>query len=289
MSKVAIVSDSNSGITQLQAEELGITILPMPFFVGDKTLYEDIDLSQKEFYQMLSENANISTSMPLVGNVTDTWDALLKEYDEIVHIPMSSGLSGSCETALMLAQDYEGKVQVVNNQRISVTQRQSVLDAMALAEQGHSAAEIKEILERDKFESSIYIMVDTLYYLKKGGRITPAAAAVGTVLNLKPVLTIQGDKLDACTKTRGMKAAFKAMCKAVEKDIQTRFADLHSQGLLKTGIATTFTDPEKLSYFQEEMRNHFPDMKLLSAPLTMSIGCHTGPGALGIGVFRAHV
>ena len=188
MSKVAIVSDSNSGITQLQAEELGITILPMPFFVGDKTLYEDIDLSQKEFYQMLSENANISTSMPLVGNVTDTWDALLKEYDEIVHIPMSSGLSGSCETALMLAQDYEGKVQVVNNQRISVTQRQSVLDAMALAEQGHSAAEIKEILERDKFESSIYIMVDTLYYLKKGGRITPAAAALGTLLKLKPVL-----------------------------------------------------------------------------------------------------
>ena len=197
MSKVAIVSDSNSGITQLQAEELGITILPMPFFVGDKTLYEDIDLTQKEFYQMLSENANISTSMPLVGNVTDTWDALLKEYDEIVHIPMSSGLSGSCETALMLAQDYEGKVQVVNNQRISVTQRQSVLDAMALAEQGRSAVEIKEILERDKFESSIYIMVDTLYYLKKGGRITPAAAALGTLLKLKPVLQIQGEKLDA--------------------------------------------------------------------------------------------
>ena len=195
MSKVAIVSDSNSGITQLQAEELGITILPMPFFVGDKTLYEDIDLTQKEFYQMLSENANISTSMPLVGNVTDTWDALLKEYDEIVHIPMSSGLSGSCETALMLAQDYEGKVQVVNNQRISVTQRQSVLDAMALAEQGRSAVEIKEILERDKFESSIYIMVDTLYYLKKGGRITPAAAALGTLLKLKPVLQIQGEHL----------------------------------------------------------------------------------------------
>ena len=191
MSKVAIVSDSNSGITQLQAEELGITILPMPFFVGDKTLYEDIDLTQKEFYQMLSENAKISTSMPLVGNVTDTWDALLKEYDEIVHIPMSSGLSGSCETALMLAQDYEGKVQVVNNQRISVTQRQSVLDAMALAEQGRSAVEIKEILERDKFESSIYIMVDTLYYLKKGGRIRPAAAALGTLLKLKPVLQIQ--------------------------------------------------------------------------------------------------
>mgnify|MGYP000993463719 FL=1 len=218
MSKVAIVSDSNSGITQLQAEELGITILPMPFFVGDKTLYEDIDLTQKEFYQMLSENANISTSMPLVGNVTDTWDALLKEYDEIVHIPMSSGLSGSCETALMLAQDYEGKVQVVNNQRISVTQRQSVLDAMALAEQGRSAVEIKEVLERDKFESSIYIMVDTLYYLKKGGRITPAAAALGTLLKLKPVLQIQGEKLDAYAKVRGKKQAKRAMLKAMKSD-----------------------------------------------------------------------
>ena len=181
MSKIAIVSDSNSGITQAQAKELGITILPMPFFVKEKTLYEDIDLTQDEFYQMLSEDADISTSMPLVGNVTDTWDELLKTYDEIVHIPMSSGLSGSCETAMMLAQDYEDKVQVVNNQRISVTQRQSVLDAMALAEQGKSAAEIKEILERDKFESSIYIMVDTLYYLKKGGRITPAAATLGTL------------------------------------------------------------------------------------------------------------
>ena len=163
MSKVAIISDSNSGITQSQAGELGVTILPMPFFVGDKTLYEDVDLTQDEFYQILSEDANISTSMPLVGNVTDTWDKLLETYDEIVHIPMSSGLSGSCETAMMLSLDYDGRVQVVNNQRISVTQRQSVLDAVALAEQGRSAAEIKEILEREKFESSIYIMVDTLY------------------------------------------------------------------------------------------------------------------------------
>ena len=167
MSKVAIVSDSNSGITQSMAKELGVTVMPMPFFVGDKTLYEDIDLSQEEFYQMLSEKTDIHTSMPLVGNVTDTWDELLKEYDEIVHIPMSSGLSGSCETAMMLSQDYDGKVQVVNNQRISVTQRQSVLDALALAKQGRTASEIKTILERDKFESSIYIMVDTLYYLKK--------------------------------------------------------------------------------------------------------------------------
>ena len=187
MSKVAIVTDSNSGITQAEARELGITVMPMPFFIDEKTLYEDIDLSQEEFYKLLSEDVTISTSMPMVGNVTDTWDELLKEYDEIVHIPMSSGLSGSCETAYMLSQEYEGKVQVVNNQRISVTQRQSVLDAMALAQKGLSAEEIKNILERDKMESSIYIMVDTLYYLKKGGRVTPAAAALGTLLKLKPV------------------------------------------------------------------------------------------------------
>lgn len=279
MSKVAIVSDSNSGITQLQAEELGITILPMPFFVGDKTLYEDIDLSQKEFYQMLSENANISTSMPLVGNVTDTWDALLKEYDEIVHIPMSSGLSGSCETALMLAQDYEGKVQVVNNQRISVTQRQSVMDAMALAEQGHSAAEIKEILERDKFESSIYIMVDTLYYLKKGGRITPAAAALGTLLKLKPVLQIQGEKLDAFAKVRGWKAAKKTMLNAIEKDLTDRFADVKDQMVL--GMAYTCSK-EEADEWKNEIQTRFPDYELVEGPLSLSIACHIGPGAMAI-------
>ena len=253
--------------------------MPMPFFVGDKTLYEDIDLTQKEFYQMLSENANISTSMPLVGNVTDTWDALLKEYDEIVHIPMSSGLSGSCETALMLAQDYEGKVQVVNNQRISVTQRQSVMDAMALAEQGHSAAEIKEILERDKFESSIYIMVDTLYYLKKGGRITPAAAALGTLLKLKPVLQIQGEKLDAFAKVRGWKAAKKTMLNAIEKDLTDRFADVKDQMVL--GMAYTCSK-EEADEWKNEIQTRFPDYELVEGPLSLSIACHIGPGAMAI-------
>lgn len=281
MSKVAIVSDSNSGITQLQAEELGITILPMPFFVGDKTLYEDIDLTQKEFYQMLSENANISTSMPLVGNVTDTWDALLKEYDEIVHIPMSSGLSGSCETALMLAQDYEGKVQVVNNQRISVTQRQSVLDAMALAEQGRSAVEIKEVLERDKFESSIYIMVDTLYYLKKGGRITPAAAALGTLLKLKPVLQIQGEKLDAFAKARTMKQAKSMMVAAITKDLEERFGDRTGKNV---HLAVAHTDnQEEADEFAKELRELFPATgEIVIAPLSLSVSCHIGPGSLAV-------
>ena len=192
MAKVAIVTDSNSGITQKASKELGVTVLPMPFMINEETFFEDIDLNQEQFYERLESGANIGTSQPSPESVMNLWKGLLESYDEIVHIPMSSGLSGSCESAMMLSQDFEGKVQVVNNQRISVTQRQSVLDAAALAEKGKSAEEIKRILEEDKFNSSIYIMLDTLYYLKKGGRITPAAAALGTILKLKPVLTILG-------------------------------------------------------------------------------------------------
>lgn len=280
MSKVAVVSDSNSGITQSEAKELGITILPMPFFVGDKTFYEDIDLTQEEFYQMLSEDANISTSMPLVGNVTDTWDELLKTYDEIVHIPMSSGLSGSCETALMLSQDYDGKVQVVNNQRISVTQRQSVLDAMALAAQGRSASEVKDILERDKMESSIYIMVDTLYYLKKGGRITPTAAALGTLLKLKPVLQIQGEKLDAFAKARTVKQAKSMMIDAMKNDFEHRFNDPTGEHM---HLEMAYTkDLETAEAFKKEVEAAFPGMDIVLNPLSLSVSCHIGPGALAV-------
>ncbi|WP_370777814.1 DegV family protein [Roseburia sp.] len=284
MSNVAIVSDSNSGITQSMAKELGITVMPMPFFVGDKTLYEDIDLSQEEFYQMLSEKTDIHTSMPLVGNVTDTWDELLKEYDEIVHIPMSSGLSGSCETAIMLSQDYDGKVQVVNNQRISVTQRQSVLDAIALSKQGRSASEIKEILERDKFESSIYIMVDTLYYLKKGGRITPAAAALGTLLKLKPVLQIQGEKLDAFAKARTVKQAKSMMIEAMKNDFANRFKDPAGEHMY---LEMAYThDLETAENFKKEVQEAFPGMEIRMDPLSLSISCHIGPGALAVACSR---
>lgn len=284
MSNVAIVSDSNSGITQSMAKELGITVMPMPFFVGGKTLYEDIDLSQEEFYQMLSEKTDIHTSMPLVGNVTDTWDELLKEYDEIVHIPMSSGLSGSCETAIMLSQDYDGKVQVVNNQRISVTQRQSVLDAIALSKQGRSASEIKEILERDKFESSIYIMVDTLYYLKKGGRITPAAAALGTLLKLKPVLQIQGEKLDAFAKARTVKQAKSMMIEAMKNDFANRFKDPAGEHMY---LEMAYThDLETAENFKKEVQEAFPGMEIRMDPLSLSISCHIGPGALAVACSR---
>ena len=284
MSKVAIISDSNSGITQSQAGELGVTILPMPFFVGDKTLYEDVDLTQDEFYQILSEDANISTSMPLVGNVTDTWDKLLETYDEIVHIPMSSGLSGSCETAMMLSLDYDGRVQVVNNQRISVTQRQSVLDAVALAEQGRSAAEIKEILEREKFESSIYIMVDTLYYLKKGGRITPTAAALGTLLKLKPVLQIQGEKLDAFAKARTVKQAKSIMIEAMKNDFANRFHDPNGEHM---HLEMAYThDLEAAEAFKKEVEAEFPGMEIVLNPLSLSVSCHIGPGALAVACSR---
>ena len=219
MKKIAIVTDSNSGITQAQAKELGITVLPMPFFINEELFFEDISLSQEEFYQRLEEDADISTSQPSPGDVIDLWDKLLEEHEEIVHIPMSSGLSSTCETAISLSQDYDGRVQVVDNKRISVTLVESVMDAIKLRDAGKSAAEIKEILEREWAEATIYITVDTLKYLKKGGRITPAAAALGTVLNLKPVLTIQGDKLDAFAKVRGWKAAKKTMLKAIDKDI----------------------------------------------------------------------
>ncbi len=284
MSKVAIVSDSNSGITQEEAKALGVTILPMPFFAGDKTYYEDIDLNQDEFYQMLKQDANISTSMPLVGNVTDTWEELLQEYEEIVHIPMSSGLSGSCETAMMLSQEYEGRVQVVNNQRISVTQRQSVLDAKELAAQGRGAKEIREILEREKLNSSIYIMVDTLSYLKKGGRITPAAAAIGTLLKLKPVLQIQGEKLDAFAKARTVKQAKSLMIDAMKNDFENRFMD-PAGGHMYLEMAYTY-DRAAAEAFYAEVQAAFPGMEIVMNPLSLSVSCHIGPGALAIACSR---
>lgn len=280
MSKVAIVSDSNSGITQTQAEELGVKILPMPFFINGETLYEDINLTQEQFYEKLSDGVDISTSMPLVGNVTDAWDEILKEYDEIVYIPMSSGLSSSCETAHMLSLDYDGKVQVVNNQRISVTQRQSVLDAKMLAEAGKSAAQIKEILEREKLESSIYIMVDTLYYLKKGGRITPAAAALGTLLKLKPVLQIQGEKLDAFAKARTVKQAKSMMIEAMKNDFANRFHDPEGK---KLHLEMAYTkNLEEAESFKKDVEEAFPGMEIVMNPLSLSISCHIGPGALAI-------
>ena len=279
MSKVAIVTDSNSGITQKRGEELGIYVLPMPFFIDGEFYLEDITLSQEQFYEKLGADSEISTSQPSPGDVMDLWDKLLEDYDEIVCIPMSSGLSSTCETALSLAQDYDEKVQVVNNQRISVTQEQSVYDAIKLRDEGKSAAEIRQVLEKEKMQASIYITVDTLKYLKKGGRITPAAAAIGTVLNLKPVLQIQGEKLDAFAKVRGWKAAKKTMLNAIEKDLTDRFADVKDQMVL--GMAYTCSK-EEADEWKNEIQTRFPDYELVEGPLSLSIACHIGPGAMAI-------
>ena len=280
MGKIAVVSDSNSGIAPEEAKELGIYVLPMPFFINGATYYEGENLTQEQFYEKLKDGSDISTSMPSVAGVTDLWDALLKEYDAIVHIPMSSGLSSSCETAVMLSGDYDGRVQVVNNQRISVTQRQSALDAVALAEKGTSAEKIKEILEREKRESSIYIMVDTLTYLKKGGRITPAAAALGTLLRLKPVLQIQGEKLDAFAKARTVKQAKSIMIDAMKNDFANRFQD--PQGThMHLEMAYTY-DLEAAEAFREEVQAAFPGSEIVLNPLSLSVACHIGPGALAI-------
>lgn len=280
MGKIAIVTDSNSGIVQAEAKELGIYVVPMPFMIDGKDYLEEINLTQEEFYQKLTEGAEISTSMPSPGSVTDLWDELLKEYDEVVYIPMSSGLSSSCQTAIMLAEDYDGKVAVVNNQRISVTMRQSVLDAIELAEVGKSAAEIRTILEEQKMESSIYIMLNTLTYLKRGGRITPAAAALGTLLKIKPVLQLQGEKLDAFAKARTVKQGKNIMIEAMKKDFRERF---HDEGGESIHLELSYThDLEAANAFKEEVQAAFPGCEILMQPLSLSISCHIGPGALAI-------
>lgn len=280
MGKIAVVTDSNSGITQSQAKELGIYVLPMPFMINEDTFYEDITLTQEQFYEKLKEGANVITSQPTPDSVMKMWDSLLTDYDEIVHIPMSSGLSGSCQSASMLAQQYEGRVQVVNNQRISVTQRQSALDALQLAARGMNAAEIREFLEADKFNSSIYIMLDTLYYLKKGGRITPAAAALGTILKLKPVLQIQGEKLDAFAKARTSTQGKSLMINAIRNDMENRFGGVDKDAIW---LQVDYTyDLAAASLLKEEVMQAFPGFDIHMDPLSLSVACHIGPGALAV-------
>ena len=289
MLRTAIMADSNCGIMPEEESHYGIHILPMPIIIDGKTYFEGIDITMEEFYQKQTSGSVITTSQPSPGDVTDMWDQLLKAHDEIVFIPMSSGLSNTCQTALLLAEDelYKGRVFVVDNHRISVTQALAVLDAKALADDGRTAREIKEILEKEAMDATIYIAVDTLEYLKKGGRITAAAAALGTILKLKPILTIQGDKLDSYAKARGMKSAFRVMLEALKSDIASRLSHLREKGLLKIGIANTMMDPDKLEIFKAELKKTFPDMELVYFPLTMSIGTHVGPGGIGIGAVRS--
>ncbi len=278
--KIAVITDSNSGITQSQAKELGIYVVPMPFMINEEPFYEDITLTQEQFYQRLSDNADVITSQPSPEEVMKLWDEVLESHDEIVHIPMSSGLSGSCQSARMLAQDYEGRVQVVNNQRISVTQRQSALDALALIDKGMDAASVREALEADKFNSSTYIMLDTLYYLKKGGRITPAAAALGTILRLKPVLQIQGEKLDAFAKARTVSQGKTIMLNAIKTDMEKRFGGAAADNIWLQ-IAYTY-DREAAEQFKAQVEETFPGFDVHMDPLSLSIACHIGPGALAL-------
>lgn len=282
--KIAVVTDSNSGITQAQGKELGITVLPMPFMIDGNEFFEDISLTQQEFYGKMEEDMDISISQPSPESIVELWEALLEEYDGIVHIPMSSGLSGSCQTALMLAEEFDGRVQVVNNHRISVTQRQSALDALEMAGKGMDAVQIKEVLERTGSESTIYITVDTLKYLKKGGRITPAAAALGTLLRLKPVLTIQGEKLDAFAKARTMKQAKSMMISAIQHDLETRWDDKEGK---KTHLEIAHTNCEEAALqLKEELLELFPDTDIHIDPLSLSVACHIGPGALAIAAVK---
>lgn len=278
--KIAVVTDSNSGITQTQAKEMGITVLPMPFMIDGETYYEDITLTQEQFYQRLKDNSDISTSQPTPDSIMKLWDELLKEYDQIVHIPMSAGLSGSCATAMMLAgeDEYEGNVFVVDNHRISVTQYQSVKDAMMLADMGMDGAQIKKRLEETVADSVIFVTVDTLKYLKKGGRITPAAAALGTLLRIKPVLIILGEKLDSFAKARTMKQAKTLMMNAIQKELDER---LHDSECKDCHLAIAHSDNEEAALeFKKEVEERFPDADIYLAPLSLSIACHIGPAAL---------
>ncbi len=281
MSKVAIITDTNSGLMPKDGEALGITVIPTPFMIDGVEYLEGVTLTQEEFFKKLADGADVSTSQPSPGALLELWDKLLKEYDEIVYIPLSSGLSSSCQTATMLAMDdYEGKVFVVNNQRISVTMRQSVLDAIELRDKGMSGKEIKEKLEAVKFESSIYIMLDTLYYLKKGGRITPAAAALGTLLKLKPVLQIQGEKLDAFAKARTANQGKNIMINAMLADIENRYGGLDAKDFHLAGAYSY--DLDKAMEFKSEVEAAIPGCEMHMDPLSLVVSCHIGPGALAI-------
>lgn len=278
MSKVAILTDSNSGITQAESKELGVFVEPMPFYIDGELYYEDIDLTQDEFYQKLTQGGEIKTSMPITGNLMDTWERILEDYDELVYIPMSSGLSSSCATAKMLADDYDGRVVVVDNQRISVTQKMSALEGKKLADMGKSAQEICDALMEIKSLSTIYITVDTLEYLKKGGRLTPAVAAIGSLLKIKPVLSIYGEKLDKYAMARTVKAAKQTMIEALKKDMVDV---LKTDNFDEVQISIAHTQNEEAAIaFREELFKEFPVKEIWIDPLSLSVSCHIGPGAL---------
>ncbi|MBQ8987362.1 MAG: DegV family protein [Lachnospiraceae bacterium] len=280
MPRVAVMTDSNSGITQLEGKEMGIAVVPMPFTIDDVTYFEDINLTREEFFQMMADGREIVTSQPAPGDLMKMWDEALEKNDQVVYIPMSSGLSGSCQNARMLANEYNGRVFVVNNQRISVTQKRSVQDAMALAANGYDGARIREILERERCDASIYIMLDTLKYLKKGGRITPAAAAIGTLMRIKPVLQIKGERLDAFSKARTLSQGKTTMINAIHHDIETLYGGIDAKNVCIYAVLAQV--PEAFASFRKEVQAAFPGLTVEDGQLSLSICCHIGPGALAM-------
>ena len=286
MSDIVVMTDTNSGMTREEGEKYGVAVLPMSFIINGKVYYEGIDISHEEFFQKLEQGAEVSTSQPAPGEVLDMWDSLLKKHDEIVYIPMSSSLSKSYETAVMLSRDYDGRVRVVDNRRVSTPQKQTVMDALELAKQGKTGAQIKEILDADALKSSTYIAVDTLKYLKKGGRITGAAALLGTVLDMKPILVMHGGKLDAHGKIRGMKSARRAMIAAIRKEIEENYQEDLAKGDIGLQMAYSSMNKETVADWEKQIREEFPELSLHSDRLSLSLSCHIGPGGLGIAVGR---
>ncbi len=284
MKKVGIMTDSNSGLSQAEAAKMGIRVLPMPFYFGDECYYEDVSLTREDFFTRLSNGDNVSTSQPSPEDVMNLWREGLKDYEQILYVPMSSGLSGSCATARMLSEEDEfaGKVFVVDNGRVSTPAIRALMDAIELVEEGYDAPAIKQMLEDAKANMSIYIAVETLEYLKRGGRVTPAVAAIGTALKIKPILSLGVDKLDSHAMCRGMKKAKKEMLSALKKDIEKQYKEYYDNGELYM-LAASSADAETTQAWVEEIKEFFPGMEVLSGDLSLSICCHTGPGALGVG------
>lgn len=285
--RVAVVTDSNSGITVEEGKKLGIFVVPMPINIDGKVYFEGLNLSQEYFYQRLTAGAEMFTSQPSPADTLELWNRILKGYDQLVYIPMSAGLSSTYATARMMAEDYQGKVQVVDNRRISVTQRQSVMDALALADQGLDAAQIRRTLEEQASDASIFLMVDTLKYLRRGGRVSGIEAFAGTMLNIKPVLTIAGEKLESVGKARGAKAARLLMLDKLKEDLEGRLKPLHDSGQLAVKIACSQVPDQLREEWKAQVQGYFHlDYDVEDADLTLSVACHTGPGVLGVGAVR---
>ena len=281
MEKIGIITDTNSGMTGQEARDCGVALMPMPFTVNGREYVENVNMGYEEFFERLAGGASVATSQPSPEEVTACWEKALETCDRLIYIPMSSALSSSCQSAALFAEDFGGRVIVVDNHRISITQKQSVYDAVRWREAGLSADQIARNLLDTAMDASIYLTVDDLKYLKRGGRITPSVAAIGTVLNIKPVLQIQGGKLGTYKKVRGLHAAQNTMLDAIRKDLDTRFSDMPMV------LRTAYTgDADVGRLWNSQVQARFPEYHVTGDPLPISIACHVGPGVLALGLMR---